>query len=45
MKTIIFPGHHRQPAEAADGVVLEDNITRLVVWQTPRQAPWNEPVE
>ena len=35
MKTIIFPGNHRQPAEAAYGIVLEDELARIVVWQEP----------
>lgn len=43
MKTIIFPGVHRQPSQAAYGVVLEsDNgsvIPRahIVAWQTPSE--------
>ena len=35
MKTIIFPGNHRQPAEAAYGIVLEDELAHIVVWQVP----------
>lgn len=38
MKTILFPSNHRLPAEAAYGVVLEDDsanpLAHIVVWQT-----------
>lgn len=49
MKKIVFPGNHRQPAEAAYNIVIEDDgsipVARIVVWQVPGEhrgtSPWN----